>query len=417
MNTSEHKRTILIVDDNPTNVHMLIDILKERYATLVALSGDAALKTIESGKKIDLILLDIMMPVIDGFETCKKIKESENASDVPIIFLTANNDVESLTNAFRVGGVDYVTKPFNEIELLSRINTHITLKESKDKLKDLNKWLETEIAIRNRELIQSNHQLQIAQKELEYIDSIKGDFLNAMSHEIRTPLNGIIGSTQFLTELNQSEEASLFLGMLQESVRRLELFSIKSLDVTYLRANVGTLKCHKYSLRKIVRDSVKNIEPRILKKKIIIDVVDHLSDDMIVCHDEYMVKCFENILENSIKFSIENSTITMVMEDKKDVFNIRIMDAGVGFDDSFLNQPITMFCKTKVQTAFSPGLGLYLAKLVIDAHHGIFRIGNNKLKNNSYNYSRGAFVEMAFQRNHMDNTAFMQLNQAEAEFN
>ena len=125
---AQKRDTILIVDDNPNNLKVLAGVLKaENYDFRMAKSGQMALNILEKTSP-DLILLDIQMPGMDGFETCRKIKEEEAYAKIPVVYLTANTDSESIKNAFNSGGVDYVTKPFNSDELLARIKTHIKLK-------------------------------------------------------------------------------------------------------------------------------------------------------------------------------------------------------------------------------------------------------------------------------------------------
>ena len=139
------KHTILIVDDYPKNLQILAALLYENnYNVEVASSGKNAIKWLDN-TTFDTILLDIMMPELDGFETCKIIKSNPKYEHIPIIFLTAKNDIDSIEKGFDVGGVDYITKPFNQKELLIRIKTQIELKTSKDKLINVNNWLNDKV--------------------------------------------------------------------------------------------------------------------------------------------------------------------------------------------------------------------------------------------------------------------------------
>ena len=131
------KTLILIVDDISRNIHVLGSMLKEKdYRISAATSGKQALEILE-GLKPDIILLDIMMPEMDGFEVCQKIKANPEAKDIPVIFLTALTDMENILKGFAVGGIDYVTKPFHSEELLARVNTHLELKRARDREKEL----------------------------------------------------------------------------------------------------------------------------------------------------------------------------------------------------------------------------------------------------------------------------------------
>jgi DNA-binding response OmpR family regulator len=136
MNEKE-KDMILIVDDNPQSIKLLGSVLDARgYATAVATNGMEALKFLEN-ETPDLILLDIMMPGMDGFEVCSSIKKNKNAREAPVIFLTAKREIDDLVKGFEVGGVDYVTKPFNSDELLMRVKTHLDLKKAREEIKRL----------------------------------------------------------------------------------------------------------------------------------------------------------------------------------------------------------------------------------------------------------------------------------------
>ena len=121
-----NKQTILIVDDVRENVDVLVELLKE-YDLITALDGETAIEIAET-EDVDLILLDIMMPKVDGFEVCRYLKKNLKTLHTPIIFLSAKGDYEDIATGFKLGAVDYVTKPFNPSELLSRVNTHLKLR-------------------------------------------------------------------------------------------------------------------------------------------------------------------------------------------------------------------------------------------------------------------------------------------------
>lgn len=137
MPRNKDKPLILLVDDMPKNLQVLGNILSEdEFDIAIATDGSQALKIINEIKP-DLILLDIIMPEIDGYEVCKKIKSSEETSGIPIIFITAKTETEDIVKGFSLGAVDYVTKPFNSVELLARVKTHIELKLARDRQEEL----------------------------------------------------------------------------------------------------------------------------------------------------------------------------------------------------------------------------------------------------------------------------------------
>ncbi len=153
------KPLILVVDDNTNNLQVLGSMLQQNgYETAIAMNGEKALKFLRNIKP-DLILLDIMMPGMDGYEVCKKIKQEYDTQHIPIIFLTAKTETEDIVKGFEVGGVDYVTKPFNSAELLARVSTHVEMKKLRGMIpicakckkirQDKNYWEEIEVYITN----------------------------------------------------------------------------------------------------------------------------------------------------------------------------------------------------------------------------------------------------------------------------
>lgn len=145
------KKTVLIVDDTKLNVEVLLELLADTYRAIPALSGEKALQIVQK-RAIDLILLDIMMPNMDGYEVCKRIKENEATKDIPVIFITAKIDTESIEKAYDVGGIDYVTKPFNPREVLLRVSAHLALAEQRDMLQTAKAQLEKENGALNKEI-------------------------------------------------------------------------------------------------------------------------------------------------------------------------------------------------------------------------------------------------------------------------
>lgn len=131
--------TILVVDDNKENLRVVSNYLDEKgYHLALALSGKDAFEILERNR-VDLILLDVMMPEMDGFEVCKKLKANQAYKNIPVIFLTAKNEIDDIVEGFKAGGVDYITKPFNQIELHVRVNNHLQLKKARDLLIERNK--------------------------------------------------------------------------------------------------------------------------------------------------------------------------------------------------------------------------------------------------------------------------------------
>ena len=173
MNTKQ--KSILVVDDIVKNIQVIANVLYDQgFHVEFATNGEEALEWLKS-QNFDLILLDVMMPGMDGFEVCEKIKEMPCCNETPIIFLTAKTDVDSIAKGFEAGAVDYITKPFNIKELLVRVNTHIKIQEQR--------------------------------KEMEELNHTKDKFFSIIAHDLKNPFNTILGFSQFLMQYdNVSQE-------------------------------------------------------------------------------------------------------------------------------------------------------------------------------------------------------------------
>ena len=133
----EKKPIVLIVDDKPANILILMSILKNQYTVLAVKSGEEALVAVQTDPSIDLILLDIMMPEMDGYTVCRKLKEDPVHRNIPVIFVSALSEMKTIVNGFEVGGVDYITKPFQPAEVLARVSTHIELQRARMEIQSL----------------------------------------------------------------------------------------------------------------------------------------------------------------------------------------------------------------------------------------------------------------------------------------
>jgi len=146
------KPTILVVDDSPENLSLMSGLLKDQYRVKVANNGEKALTIIDTGPLPDIILLDIVMPGLNGYDVCRQLKSEARSRDVPVIFLTSMNDTEDEKKGFELGAVDYITKPISPIKLMVRVRNQLALKASADFIKDKNLYLEQEVARRTREV-------------------------------------------------------------------------------------------------------------------------------------------------------------------------------------------------------------------------------------------------------------------------
>jgi len=374
--------TILVVDDSTSNLDFLTSILRnEGYCTIVANNGYDAIKLAKSSIS-DLILLDIVLPDIDGFEVCKILKKDIQTSDIPVIFITAQDDYEFVSKGFSVGGVDYIHKPFNINELLARVKTHLELKFKTDELIKLNQELEErvkqrtlELELANKELFEAHQALKNAYEKLAQLDKAKEKFIRHINHELRTPLQGIQGFGKILEDAVMSDEAKEYVKYLNQLIHKLNKAAEFSLLYTEIKADNYVPYLSEINLNKCIKNVVKEVSIIPLTVNFKIDC----PNDLMIFSDEILVKsCLYIFIENAVKYSPVNGNINIeVIKENKDV-KIIIQDEGSGFSVNALNNLFTVFFTEKQdESDFGIGLGLATARVIVDMLSGSILIKNN----------------------------------------
>ena len=369
---------VLAVDDNPKNIQVIGSILMEaNYEVGFAMDGKQALDLLLESNDYDLVLLDVNMPVMNGIETCKAMHLNKLLREIPVIFLTAMNEPDNILAGFDAGGQDYVTKPFNAKELLSRVKTHLDLKRSKDQLKMVNQWLEIKVKERTKELQQSNRELEIANNELILLDKVKTDFLERLSHEIRAPLAGIMGFITVLKdEINPTELFEL-LKYLDVSAARLERFTTISLLITELRTKTSSLVMESVLADELLSAVLQRQDDQIQLRSMSV-IVEGNPDTITIYGQRNLLEiCFENLLDNALKYSPNGSKLTIDTESRDGQSIITFTDQGRRFTPETLTKIYALLSHNDHQFEENEALDIALVNLIMDAHHGKMEVSNN----------------------------------------
>lgn len=366
---------ILAVDDNPKNIQVIGSILrKANYHVGFALNGRQALDLLQESADYDLVLLDVNMPVMNGYETCIRMRKNSLLKDIPVIYLTALNEVDNIVKGFDAGAQDYVSKPFNARELLARVQTHLELKLARERLQQTNAWLEEKVQERTLKLKQANEELEKANRELEQLDEAKADFLGIISHEINTPLNGIVGFTRILKEELQNDSLFEMIDFLDISAKRLEKFAANGLLFTELRTQRKKIVREEVVIHPILNDVFMQLNYQIKSKGI--EIVVNQSAQYVFGDKRLVAKCLECLMDNAVKFSPEQGRVILSFSHRGGFVLFEIEDEGKGFSDKILEDPFELFPAASEHRDEEKRFSLALVKLILDAHHGQISLSN-----------------------------------------
>ncbi len=401
---------ILVVDDTNTNLEFVFEVLTNvGFEVITENDGERAVKQAES-RLPDLILLDVMMPGIDGFETCKRLKESSATCDIPVIFMTANSDPVSKVKGLSIGAVDYITKPVHEEELLARIKTHL-------QLRNLTKTLEKRVAERTAALSRALKDLQESQLQLVQTEKMSalGQLVAGVAHEINNPVGFIHGNLGHASVYFQDMSKLIDLYQqhypnpvpeIQEQIAAIDLkYMLSDLPnlISSMQEGVQRIRNISTSLRTFSRlDSDRKVYCNIhdgidstimiLKHRLkasedrpdiqVIRDYDNLPE--LECFIGQLNQVFMNLLANAIDALEESNTgrtyieieanpnqvliQTTLTEDQNHIL-IRIKDNGVGMSPD-VQQKIFDYLFTTKAVGQGTGLGLSITRQIVVEKHG-----------------------------------------------
>lgn len=396
---------ILVVDDNEKNIQVLGNCLRNaNYILGFAMDGMQALNLLQESDDYDLILLDIGMPVMDGFETCKAIREIGKLKETPIIFITAFNDLDSIVKGFELGAQDYITKPFNQKELLARVKTHLELKNVKDHLKDVNRWLEEKVEERTNALYEANKELEKqandvleaylklenANNELQLLDESKTAFLKMISYDICTPLNGLMSFLSTLKNDFAFSSNTDIINIIDKSATRLERFSFVASRITELRTRNIELFNEFIPVVYFIDFSKEKLQNKIKSGNITFSIDDDTIDSIVQGDKKLLQICFESILDNVFKYSNKNSEASIHLSSNPERIIVDFINKEPMFIKEINKNLNKVFAPGKYYTDQNFGLDLALLKIIMDAHKGLINVRNND--------AEGAVVSLNFKK-------------------
>ena len=343
--------TILIVDDNQTNIILLQAILKRaKYNTVSATNGTDALRIMQEMHP-DLVLLDIMMPEMDGYEVARRKDEIEDIQSIPFLFVTALSDTNSMVKGFKAGCSDFITKPFNTEEILIRIHHQI-------------------INVENRRIINSKNE------ELKSLIRNRDKLYAVVAHDLRSPLGTIKSVLDILDENLNSEIIGFELYDLLHATTESadELFGLLENLLFWTRTQMGKLifQPKEIKITDAVTDSIKATSSMSNIHRIDISYSDNTGNATVLADKNMITTVIRNILANAIKFSDEDSSIEIETKIVDNQLSCSITDHGCGMDDEVkqaLQQQISITTTGKHQEE-GTGLGLTLCREFIRAHNG-----------------------------------------------
>lgn len=345
---------ILIVDDTPDNLRLLSELLiQQGHRVRTAISGSAALMALQQ-KCPDLILLDINMPHLDGYAVCQQIKANPQTQAIPILFLSGFNEAIDKVKAFAVGGIDYMTKPFQVEEVLARVNTHLKLSRTQ------------------QDLQQAKVEALRALAQEKELNRLKTEFIALVTHDFHTPLVSIQG---FISLLRQNcpdlpiATQHRYFNKIEASVDHLMYLLEQILLIG--KSETGKLPCYPtpFKLPEFCQELIDSLQLQSDRQPITFTYTGHTSE---VELDPALIRqILINLLTNAIKYSPRDRPIRLTVEVLVDAIVLQVEDQGIGIPAAEQSQLFQLFHRcSNVQSIRGSGLGLAVVKSCVDVHRG-----------------------------------------------
>ncbi len=366
---------ILIVDDSTANIQVLNVILQDEYAIFFAETGRRAL-AIAKAERPDIILLDVMMPEMDGYETCARLKADPDARDIPVIFISALAEDEDESRGFMAGAVDYIAKPLRVHTIKARIRTHIELRRHQTDLERL-------VAERASDLTK-------AYESLKVMERTKTNLLSSVSHELRTPLTSLMGFVQMAGKKLESALAPVIrrsgdenalealgrikdnLAVAQEEGRRLTRLVDDVMDLLSLVSGTMEFVPVKIRIKTLVEEALRQVEREFLRKGARLDIRIPETPLMVMGDEDRLAQVLTQLLLNGAKFAGKGQVRLVAGENADQVF-ITVTDDGPGIAPEHHELVFEQFSQLGDVLTGKPqglGLGLSISREIVALHGG-----------------------------------------------
>jgi len=395
------KAVILAVDDDTDNLILLVNILKHEYTVKVANGGYTALEIIKNKKdeRPDLILLDVMMPDIDGLTICKQLKTDSLTSEVPIIFLTGKNDIGDQAAGLQLGAVDYITKPIDPAIVLARVKNHIFIKTAQDFLKDKNMLLEEMVSMRTAELIAIHEKQKLLNQQVNQMQKVESlsRLTAGIAHDFNNILNAIIGYNQlnkFAGEdcTDQKLKEEIFFNTEQVELASERAINLIKKMMAYSRQNPINLEI-KPTIN-VIDEVIAMVRPALTSR---FELITHAETDMTIQIDSTELhQILTNLIVNARDAMPQGGVITVSLKQlsiKEHVCNacvltldgefieLSISDNGSGIEKKVLEHIFDPFFTTK-PLGEGTGLGLSTVSGMVHEAHGHIIVESNTVVQN-----------------------------------
>lgn len=365
---SNEKPSVLIVDDNSKNLRILAEMLDSReYKIAMAKTGAKALKFIHK-KKPDIVLLDIMMPEMDGFEVCRKLKGDTETREIPVIFISALVGTDDKLKGFDIGGVDYITKPFRKEEVLARVNAHLTLQHTCKILKKRNRRLKSAIDTKDR-------------------------LLEIIAHDLRGSMGLITGELEMMAETPELFSDEKMKKRLTDELAITASSTRDLLDnlLAWAKTQRGEIRCRPRDtdIGRIVETNIRDMSG--IAKSKGIRLRSELESPIFVHVDTDMIMTVvRNLVSNALKFTSESGEVVVGATVSKNNVEVFVSDTGMGIKPENMNRLFRVdrrFTEYGTRNEKGCGLGLLLCKDFVEKHNGAIRVVSEKGKGSTFKFT------------------------------